>query len=149
MKNILLCTDGSNYAENIYKYGAWIAQKLDAEINVLSVTDIRTQQAISTGNLSGSIGLGASDELLQKLVELEHEKAKLNHQRAKLILKTLTSAVANAKQKNITDNLFVEKAVADTAPTAKRGRPGSRSHYNKILKRSAHITVVVNAKEGK
>lgn len=88
MKNILLCTDGSSYAENIYKYGSWIAKKLDAEINVLSVTDIRTQQAISTGNLSESIGLGASDELLQKLVELEHEKAKLNHQKAKLILKT-------------------------------------------------------------
>lgn len=68
---------------------------------------------------------------------------------AKLILKTLTSAVANAKQKNVTANLFVEKAVADTAPTAKRGRPGSRSHYNKILKRSAHITMVVNDKEGK
>ena len=68
---------------------------------------------------------------------------------AKLILKTLTSAIANAKQKNITGDLFVEKAIADTAPTAKRGRPGSRSHYNKILKRSAHIAVMVNAKESK
>lgn len=101
MKNILLCTDGSSYAENIYKYGAWIAQKLDAEINVLSVTDIRTQQAISTGNLSGSIGLGASDELLQKLVELEHEKAKLNHQRAKLILKTAAEFLKNEGITNI------------------------------------------------
>ncbi|WP_373479822.1 universal stress protein [Geminocystis sp.] len=101
MKNILLCTDGSSYAENIYKYGAWIAQKLDAEINVLSVTDIRTQQAISTGNLSGSIGLGASDELLQKLVELEHEKAKLNHQRAKLILKTAEEILKNEGITNI------------------------------------------------
>ncbi len=88
MKNILLCTDGSTYAENIYKYAAWIAKKLDGKINVLCVTDIRTQRAISTGNLSGSIGLGASDELLQKLVDLEHEKAKLNHKKAKLILQT-------------------------------------------------------------
>lgn len=64
---------------------------------------------------------------------------------SKMILKTLNSAVANARQKNVTDNLYVEKAVADTAPTAKRGRPGSRSHYNKILKRSSHITVIVNA----
>lgn len=88
MKEILLCTDGSFYADKIYKYGAWIAKRLSAEINVLSVTDIRTQQAISTGNLSGSLGLGASDELLQKLVDLEYEKAKLNHQKARLILKT-------------------------------------------------------------
>jgi nucleotide-binding universal stress UspA family protein len=101
MKNILLCTDGSSYADNIYKYAAWIAKKLDAEINVLSVTDIRTQQAISTGNLSGSIGLGASDQLLQKLVELEHEKAKLNHQKAKLILKTAEKTLKNEGVTNI------------------------------------------------
>jgi large subunit ribosomal protein L22 len=67
---------------------------------------------------------------------------------AKLILKTLNAAVANAGQQHISGNLYVAHAVADTAPTAKRGRPGSRSHYNKILKRSAHITVVVGTKEG-
>lgn len=101
MKNILLCTDGSAYADNIYKYGAWIAKKLDAQINVLSVTDTRSQQAISTGNLSGSIGLGASDELLQKLVELEYEKAKLNHQKAKLILKTAEETLTKEGVTNI------------------------------------------------
>jgi large subunit ribosomal protein L22 len=68
---------------------------------------------------------------------------------SKMILKTLNSAIANAKQKNFSDNLVVEKITADTAPTAKRGRPGSRSHYSKILKRSSHITVVVNSREGK
>ena len=51
----------------------------------LFVTDIR-QKAVSTGNLSGSLGLGASDQLLDKLVNLEHEKAKLNKKRARLIL---------------------------------------------------------------
>lgn len=67
---------------------------------------------------------------------------------SKMILKALNSAVANAKQKGVSeDQLFIEKAVADTAPTAKRGRPGSRSHYSKLLKRSAHITVVVGSKE--
>jgi len=95
MKKILLCTDGSNYAENSYKYGAWIAKKLDATINVLSVTDVRSQQAVSTGNLSGSLGLGASEDLLNKLVDLEHEKAKINHQRAKLILNTAKESLKN------------------------------------------------------
>jgi len=68
---------------------------------------------------------------------------------SKMILKTLNSAVANAKQKGEAGKLFVEKAVADTAPTAKRGRPGSRSHYSRILKRSSHITMVVGEKENK
>ena len=87
MKKILLCSDGSAFAENIYRYGAWFATQLQAEaIDVLCVTDLRAQQAMSTQNLSGSIGFDASENLLDRLVELEHEKAKINHQRAKLVL---------------------------------------------------------------
>ncbi len=86
MKKILLCTDGSAFAANVYRYGAWFATRLKAEVNVLCVTDIRSQQAIPTENLSGSIGIDASENLLNRLVELEHEKAKINHQRAKLVL---------------------------------------------------------------
>ncbi len=87
MKKILLCSDGSAFAENTYRYGAWFATNLKAEeVNVLCVTDVRGQQAISQQNLSGSIGIDASENLLNRLVELEHEKAKINHQRAKLVL---------------------------------------------------------------
>ena len=85
MKTILLCSDGSAFADGIYKYGAWFAHQFQAQMKVLFVSDIR-QKVVSTGNLSGSIGLGASEQLLNELVNLEHEKAKLNKQRAKLIL---------------------------------------------------------------
>ncbi|MEL6935852.1 MAG: universal stress protein [Cyanobacteria bacterium J06607_17] len=87
MKTILLCSDGSAFAEGIYRYGAWFARKFEAQAKVLFVTDIRSQKVVSTGNFSGSIGLGASDQLLNDLVNLEHERAKLNNQRARLILK--------------------------------------------------------------
>jgi nucleotide-binding universal stress UspA family protein len=86
MKNILLCTDGSAFSENIYRYGAWFAHQFQSKVNVLLVTDIRTQKITSIGNLSGILGLGASEQLLIELVNLEHEKARLNNQRAKLIL---------------------------------------------------------------
>ncbi|WP_019508275.1 universal stress protein [Pleurocapsa sp. PCC 7319] len=87
MKKILLCSDGSAFADNTYRYGAWFATNLKAEeVDVLCVTDVRGQQAISQQNLSGSIGIDASKNLLNRLVELEHEKAKINHQRAKLVL---------------------------------------------------------------
>ena len=86
MNKILLCSDGSTFAENIYRYGAWFAARLNApEVDVLCVSDIRAQQT-SKQNLSGSIGIDAKENLLDRLVELEHEKAKLNHQRTKLIL---------------------------------------------------------------
>ena len=85
MKTILMCSDGSAFSESIYHYGAWFARQFQARTKVLFVTDIR-QKVVSTGNLSGSIGLGASDQLLDELVNLEHEKAKLNKKRARLIL---------------------------------------------------------------
>ena len=86
MKTILLCSDGSAFADGIYRYGAWFARKFQAQTKVLFVTDIRSQKVVSTGNFTGSIGLGASDQLLNDLVNLEHERAKLNNQRARLIL---------------------------------------------------------------
>ncbi|NJK57755.1 MAG: universal stress protein [Pleurocapsa sp. SU_5_0] len=104
MKKILLCTDGSAFAANIYRYGAWFATRLKAEVDVLCVTDIRSQQAIPTENLSGSIGIDASENLLNRLVELEHEKAKINHQQAKLVLQ---SAAQTLKAEGINKiNLF-------------------------------------------
>lgn len=86
MKHILLCTDGSIFAQSSYRYAGWLASRLDAEVDVLFVSDIRSQKVASTGNYSGALGLDASRELLDKLVELEHEKAKLNHEKAQLIL---------------------------------------------------------------
>jgi nucleotide-binding universal stress UspA family protein len=93
MRNILLCTDGSAFAENVYKYGAWFAHQFHAQINVLFVTDIRSQKIVDIGNLSGSIGLGASEQLLNELVNLEHEKAKLNNKRARLILQNASETL--------------------------------------------------------
>lgn len=86
MKHILLCTDGSSFAKSSYQYAGWLAPRLGAEVRVLFVSDIRSQKVASTGNYSGAIGIGASRELLDKLVELEHEKAKINQQKAHLIL---------------------------------------------------------------
>ncbi|KPQ38737.1 MAG: universal stress protein family protein [Phormidium sp. OSCR] len=96
MNSILLCTDGSSFAEKSYNYSIWLAHRLSAEVSVLFVTDIRSQKVTSTGNLSGSIGLGASQELLKKLVDLEHEKAKINHKRAKLILTKARQTLSQA-----------------------------------------------------
>ena len=58
MKKILLCSDGSAFAENTYRYGAWFATQLKAEeVDVLCVTDVRGQQAISKTNLSAVLAL--------------------------------------------------------------------------------------------
>ena len=86
MKKILLCTDGSAYSQISYEYAAWLAQRLEVIIEVLYVTDKRGEQAAQTADFSGSIGIDSYQQLLQKLVEVEAAKAKINHQRAKIIL---------------------------------------------------------------
>jgi large subunit ribosomal protein L22 len=60
----------------------------------------------------------------------------------------LSSAVANAKQKNpaIRDasELWVIEALVDEGVTMKRFRPRAQGRGFRILKRSSHITVVVS-----
>jgi nucleotide-binding universal stress UspA family protein len=94
MKRILLCTDGSAFAQSSYPYAAWFAKSMGASVDVLYVTDSRGQATAEASNLSGSIGLGAAESLLKQLVEVEHERAKLNHQKAKLILDDAEAAIA-------------------------------------------------------
>jgi K+-sensing histidine kinase KdpD len=68
MKRILLCTDGSIFSQSSYRYAAWLASRLDASIEVLYVTDIRSQKVATTGNFNGSIGIDASKDLGKKLI---------------------------------------------------------------------------------
>ncbi|MGI8933829.1 MAG: universal stress protein [Phormidesmis sp.] len=101
MKRILLCTDGSAFAQSSYPYAAWFAQGMGASVDVLYVTDSRGTATAEASTLSGSIGLGASESLLKKLVEVEHERAKLNHQRAKLILADAERTLNNQGVKTV------------------------------------------------
>jgi large subunit ribosomal protein L22 len=61
------------------------------------------------------------------------------------IEKVLRSAVANAEANHGLDgdNLVVESAFADEGPTLKRGKPRARGRYNRIRKRTCHVTLVL------
>lgn len=64
------------------------------------------------------------------------------------VRKVVMSAVANAEH-NLgmdKDNLFVAECYADQGPTLKRVRPVSKGRAYRILKRTSHITVVLDAK---
>lgn len=93
MKQILLCTDGSVFSQSSYRYAAWLATRFRAAINVLYVTDMRHQSTEEIGSLRGSMDVNTSDMLMKQLVALEHEKAKLYNQRAKLILQDAEEAL--------------------------------------------------------
>ena len=64
------------------------------------------------------------------------------------VKKVLMSAAANAEH-NLgmdKDNLFVAKAFADQGPTLKRVMPRAQGRAFRILKRTSHITIVLDAK---
>lgn len=67
------------------------------------------------------------------------------------IFKVLGSAAANAEHNNglSADDLYVAEAFADAGPTLKRFQPVSKGRAHHILKRTSHITVILDTKEDK
>ncbi|HOT45335.1 MAG TPA: 50S ribosomal protein L22 [Spirochaetota bacterium] len=66
---------------------------------------------------------------------------------ARLILKTIYSAGANAKYKKpdvMDKDLYVKKIVVDVGPTMKRFRPRARGRANRIKKRTSSILIVLS-----
>ena len=65
---------------------------------------------------------------------------------ARLVAKTLDSAIANAENNNKlkAETLRVKEAVAGTATTIKRFTPKARGSAGPILKRRCHIKITVS-----
>lgn len=69
---------------------------------------------------------------------------------AKLVRKTLESAIANAEHNEGADidELKVETAYVDAGPTLKRWRPRAKGRATSIFKRTSHVTVMVGDQRG-
>lgn len=67
---------------------------------------------------------------------------------ARLVNKTLHSAVANAEVKQTIDidNLYVKSILVDEGPRLKRWRPRSMGRATRIAKRTSHVTMVLAEK---
>ena len=85
----------------------------------------------------------------KSVVEADKICRNYNSEAARLTLKVLTSAVANAENNLGLDKtkLYVSKAYVDEGQTLKRMKFGSRGHVDPIKKRTSHITIVVKEKE--
>ena len=67
---------------------------------------------------------------------------------AGLVLKLINSALANAQQSSDVDvdNLYIKRIFADEGPMLKRIIPRASGRATRILKRTSHLTVVLNDK---
>jgi large subunit ribosomal protein L22 len=65
---------------------------------------------------------------------------------AKVVAKTIKSALANATE-NFgleAEDMYISKIMADQAPTRKWRRFGARGRFKPWLRRSSHITVILD-----
>ena len=74
IKSILLCNDGSDYANTASDYAISLAQKLGARIVALHVTDIRLLEGPMLADLSGAIGAQTYQALLPQLQEMQKQR---------------------------------------------------------------------------
>jgi nucleotide-binding universal stress UspA family protein len=74
IKSILLCTDGSDYANVAGDDAISLAQKLGARIVALHVTDIRLLEGPLLADLSGAIGAQPYQALLPQLQEMQKQR---------------------------------------------------------------------------
>ena len=67
---------------------------------------------------------------------------------SKLIAKTLKSAIANAEVHHVdVDTLYVKAAWVDGAQTQKRFLPRAHGRATRVIKRSSHVTIVVDERK--
>ena len=69
---------------------------------------------------------------------------------ARDVEKVLRSAVANAEANHglLGDDLVISAVYVDEGPTIKRGKPRARGRFNRIFKRTCHITVQLRPADG-
>ncbi|HAY21905.1 50S ribosomal protein L22 [Desulfobacca acetoxidans] len=67
---------------------------------------------------------------------------------ARLVRRLVESAVANASQRSQVDvdSLFIKRAYVDGGPSLKRFMSRAMGRVNRIVKRTSHITVVLDEK---
>ena len=81
---VLACIDGSRYSAAVCDYAAWIASRTGAPIKLLH--NIERVSTPAVADLTGSIGLGSQEELLEELTALEQKRSKLQLEQGRLML---------------------------------------------------------------
>ena len=96
--SILAGIDGSPISKAVCDYAAWMSQRLSAPLELLH--NIEHPRSAAMTDLSGSIGLGAQEDLLEELASLEQQKSKLLMQQGKLMLQAALERVESAGVSN-------------------------------------------------
>jgi nucleotide-binding universal stress UspA family protein len=84
MKNVIACIDGSNNSPAVCDYAAWASLRLGAPLHLFHVLEDTARKLES--DLSGNIGLGSREALLEELTELDERRGKIALEHGQLML---------------------------------------------------------------
>mgnify|MGYP002628653266 CR=1 FL=1 len=85
MAKILVCIDGSIYADNLCAHAAWVAKRINAEIDLLHVLRRPSDYQAPTDH-TGLMGLEARSHLLDELTRVDEERGRFDQEKGKIIL---------------------------------------------------------------
>ncbi len=90
--NVLACIDGSALTEAVCDYASWISKTVDAPLKLLHTVNHHHETSIKS-DLSGNIGLGSQEHLMEEIIELEQQQSKLKLQQGKMILQAASKHI--------------------------------------------------------
>jgi nucleotide-binding universal stress UspA family protein len=94
---VLACIDHSSYTPAVCDYAAWAALQMLAPLEFIHVLD-RHPETAKKRDFSGSIGLGAQENLLEDLAALDEKMSRLAQESGRLMLE-------GARQRAIADGV--------------------------------------------
>jgi nucleotide-binding universal stress UspA family protein len=109
MTQVMACIDGSSITLAVCDYAAWASRKMDAPLDFLHVLG-RSEYPIPA-DLSGNIGLGSREHLLQELAELDEKRSRVALEQGRLMLEAAKA-----------------RAIADGVPN-----PTSRQRHGELV----------------
>ncbi|MDT8282834.1 MAG: universal stress protein [Gammaproteobacteria bacterium] len=84
MINVIACIDGTSVSTSVNDYAAWASLRLDAPLVLLHVLD--KVEYPTQRDLSGNIGPGSRETLLQELAELDEKRGRVALEQGRLML---------------------------------------------------------------
>ncbi|MFN3544165.1 MAG: universal stress protein [Thiobacillus sp.] len=128
MSQVIACIDGSRLTLAVCDYAAWASRRMGAPLNFLHVLG-KSEYPIPA-DLSGNIGLGSREHLLQELAELDEKRSRVALEQGRLMLEAAKA-----------------RAIADGVPN-----PTSRQRHGELvdtlLELQGEIRLLVMGRQG-
>ncbi|MBN47316.1 MULTISPECIES: universal stress protein [unclassified Methylophaga] len=151
MPKIIACIDGSITSTAVCKAAAWVSQRLNASLDLLHVLD-KTEypKPENSKNLSGNIGLGSREHLLEELIELDEKRSRLALEHGKNILQDARALAQQHGAVEVTTHqrhgglMETLSDLQDDTRVLVLGRQG-QAHENETHSLGSHLENVIRA----